>query len=245
MVASPFISYVTVCFNSEKTIEDTIKSVLEQSDDDFEYIIIDGKSSDKTLNIIQDYQKLYPDKITYISEKDNGIYDAMNKGIKLAKGKLLCMINSDDWLEKDAVKKIKRFYSGNSYEVVYGMQRTISNDIEENCIFYNHNFLTKRMICHQAAYVTKECFERYGVFSLDYKSVSDYDFMLRLFTSQNVQFTPVHEILVNFRSGGMSNSYTAIKETAELKYKYGIISKKSMYIGMFKAWLVKNGVLSS
>ena len=97
------ISIITVCYNSEKTIKNTIDSVLSQTYKNYEYIIIDGKSTDNTVNLIKKYQKKFDNKLKYISEKDNGIYDAMNKGVLRAIGGIIGIVNSDDWLEPKAL----------------------------------------------------------------------------------------------------------------------------------------------
>lgn len=241
MTGEIFASIITVCFNSEETIQETIESVMAQTIDDFEYIIIDGQSTDRTLSIIEQYIPKFKGKLRIISEKDAGIYDAMNKGICLAKGKLICLLNSDDWFEIDAIEKIKKAYKGNRYEIVYGMQRTITDGMVENCVMYRHEFLPKRMICHQASFTTREIFTQFGAFSTDYYSASDYDFMLRVYRNKEVVFTPIQEVIVNFRSGGMSNSYIAIVETARLQYRYGFITKGKMYLGYLKSliWRIK------
>lgn len=234
----PFITIITVCYNSAKTIKETIESVSRQNYSNYEYIIIDGKSKDDTVKIIQRYKKS-DNKIILISEKDNGIYDAMNKGLKLASGRLICFLNSDDYLEDGAFKHVEETYSGALYEVVYGAQRTISDNMEENVVMYNHRFLPKRMLCHQACYVTRNTFEKFGGFIDKYKSVADYEFMLRLYYNNLVKFTPVYKILVNFRSGGMSSSPIAIAENARLKYRYNIISKKEMYLHIMKSIIIQ------
>ena len=98
------ISVVTVCFNSERTISRTIESVLNQSYPIYEYLIVDGRSSDKTMDIVKEFEPLFNGKMKVISEADNGIYDAMNKGILMAKGKLIGILNSDDWYEPDTLE---------------------------------------------------------------------------------------------------------------------------------------------
>ena len=244
MESNAFASIITVCRNSATTIKDTIESVLTQSCSDYEYIIVDGNSTDGTLDIIKSYEARFGTKLRVISENDNGIYDAMNKGVRMATGQLICFLNSDDWFEPDAIKNIKEAYSGNKYEVVYGMQRTITDGKEENCVIYNHNFLTKNMLCHQATFVTKACFDDFGLFSTEFQSVSDYEFILRLYFSKKVFFNPIYKVIVNFRSGGMCYSYVAIKELAILKMHYGLISKKRMYILFLKEFLVKMKMFS-
>ena len=105
-------SIVTVCYNSEKTIETTIKSILNQTCQDYEYWIIDGKSTDRTVQIIQQYEPLFQGKLKWISEKDQGIYDAMNKGIAHSSGEIIGILNSDDYYEDDALEKIAKAYHG-------------------------------------------------------------------------------------------------------------------------------------
>ncbi len=106
MDIKPKISIITPCLNSEKTIRDTMESVLHQTYKNIEYIIVDGGSEDRTLEIIHEYEHLFNGRLKYISEKDNGIYDAMNKGIRQSKGKLIGIIGSDDYYETDAVEKV-------------------------------------------------------------------------------------------------------------------------------------------
>ena len=105
------VTIITVCYNSEKTIRKTMESVLEQTYTNIEYIVIDGQSLDTTMQIVKEIAPLFGEWIKIISEPDKGIYDAMNKGIKLAKGELIGIINSDDFYEKDAVEKIEEVYA--------------------------------------------------------------------------------------------------------------------------------------
>ena len=121
------VSIITVCYNSEKTIERTIKSVLNQTYQDYEYIIVDGASTDKTLDIIKRYEPEFEGKMRWISEQDNGIYYAMNKGIGMAKGKLIGMINSDDYYEINALADMveaqgtEEYYSASDHDFMLRM----------------------------------------------------------------------------------------------------------------------------
>lgn len=238
----PLISIITVCYNASKSIEQTMQSVLKQEFTDYEYIIIDGGSIDGTIDLIKKYVCLFDNRMHYVSEPDNGIYDAMNKGIKLSTGTLICMLNSDDWLTENALLIIEKNYDGGNTEILYGMARIITDNKEERVVLYNHEFLNHHMINHQAAYVTKDIFDSIGGFSLDYKSVSDYDFMLRAQKIKNIKFIPIYEILVNFRSGGMSFSASAMIESAKLRYHYHFIGKFQLFLGYLKAFLVSAGV---
>lgn len=134
-------SIITVCFNSEKTIERTIKSVLGQKFKDFEYLIIDGDSKDRTMEIVRQYEPLFEGKMKWISEQDHGIYDAMNKGIEMASGELIGIVNSDDYYEQDALEQIAKAYPGGEYCVIYGMLRKVINGKEVMVYLKNHDFL--------------------------------------------------------------------------------------------------------
>ena len=220
------ISVITVSYNSEKTIEKTIQSMLEQTFKDFEYILIDGASTDNTLTIAKRYQDKFNGKMRIVSEPDHGIYDAMNKGIKASKGSIIGILNSDDWYEKNTLESVSKHYTGAKYEIVYGMQRTVKDGKEFSVLIKNPEFLDEEMITHPTFFVTRDTYKDFGLFSTEYKSSADYEFMLRLKHSGNVVFTPVYEIYTNFTLGGMSSSNKAATETARIKYRFGLISKK-------------------
>lgn len=150
------VTIITVCYNSSKTIERTLKSVLNQTYSDYEYIIIDGFFTDDTLSIIEDYKPLFGSKLRVISEPDNGIYDAMNKGIRLASGDLIGIVNSDDYLELDALQNIVDAYDGYQYEIIYGMIRTIRDDKEVQVYIKKHENIDEDMIAHPACFITKK-----------------------------------------------------------------------------------------
>lgn len=220
------VSVLTPCFNSAKTIEKTLQCIENQTYKNIEYIIVDGGSTDGTLEIIKKHRDKLPQQFTLVSEKDSGIYDAMNKGIKLAKGRLIGIVNSDDWYENDTVEQAVNNYQGQKYEVIYGMQRTYLDGKEKAIFIYHHDFLPQQMITHPTCFVTKECYEDLGVFDLKYRSAADYDLMLRYWESGKVTFTPVHRILSNFQLGGMSSSQVGVRENAKIRYERGYMSKK-------------------
>lgn len=210
------VSIITVCYNSETTIEKTIESVINQTYPNIEYIIVDGESKDKTLTIINTYLERYNDRIKCISERDEGIYDAMNKGIKMATGQLIGIINSDDYYELDAVEHIVSAWNGNGMQILYGLMRKLINGKEDSVLLLSHELLEDRMICHPSCFVTSDVYKKIGMFDKKYQSVADYDFMLRAFRSKEVSFKPVYEILANFNAGGISGSWIGYKEN--LKY---------------------------
>lgn len=236
----PAFSIITVTYNSAKTVEQTIRSVLSQSFDDFEYIIVDGASKDGTTRIIEKYAASDP-RIRYISEPDKGIYDAMNKGIKMATGNVIGILNSDDYYEKDALKTISEAIPASNEFVVYGMIRMLLDDCEDSVLFYNHNSLPKRMIMHPACFVSKFIYEKYQ-YDTTYRSAADYDLFLKLYQDQEILFVPVYRVITNFRIGGMSSSSISYIEKNDIRYKYGYISKKQHDIGnvglKIKTWLI-------
>lgn len=229
------VSVLTPCYNSVKTIEKTLECIEKQTYKNIEYIIVDGGSTDGTLELIEKHRDKLPKQFTLISEKDQGIYDAMNKGIGLAKGALIGIVNSDDWYEENTVEQVVKCYQGNSCEVVYGMQRTYLNGKEKATFIYHHDFLPEQMITHPTCFVTKDAYKELGVFDLKYRSAADYDLMLRFYESKKVVFTPVYQVLSNFQLGGMSSSQIGVRENATIRYERGYMSKKKFYFVMIKS----------
>lgn len=219
------VSIITPCFNSEKTIGRTIESVLNQTYKNIEYIIIDGASTDNTLGIIRNYEHYFNGRMRVISEEDSGIYDAMNKGISLAKGELIGIVNSDDYYNSDSVEIIVGNLLDKKYQVLYGFQRNLKDGKETKVCIYHHDSLDQQMITHPTCFVTKSVYEDFGIYNSQYKSSADYEFMLRIFYEGTVTFKPVYHIISNFAEGGMSGSQIGVQETALLKLKFGIISK--------------------
>ena len=234
----PLISIITIVFNGEKYIEDTILSILNQSYRNIEYIIIDGGSIDGTLDIIKKYQ----DKITYWkSEPDKGIYDAFNKGIKIAKGNLIGIINAGDWLENDAIVKIADCYSVST--VIYGDVRFWNQEKAGRKTDSNHSRLREAMtVAHPTVFVPKTIYEKYGLFDQQYKIAGDYDLVLRLFVNK-ISFHKINEVLVNMRKGGVSDRrwLKAIDEEKKIKDKYfNYFTNYYFYFKQFGIFFLKN-----
>ena len=220
------VSVITPCYNSEKTIEKTLVCIENQTYKNIEYIIMDGGSKDKTMDIINRHRDKLPKLLKVVSESDGGIYDAMNKGIKQASGHLIGIVNSDDWYEPDTIEQVVKHYQKQPYEVVYGMQRTLLDGKEKLTVIYHHDFLPQQMITHPTCFVTKKTYEQFGLFDTQYRSAADYDLMLRFWESRQVVFTPVMQVLSNFVLGGMSSSQTGVRENARIRYKRGYMSRK-------------------
>lgn len=227
---------ITVCYNSEKTIERTIQSVLHQTCQDYEYIIVDGASTDGTMSIVRKYEPLFRGKLKCISEPDQGIYDAMNKGIHEAGGKLIGIVNSDDYYEPDALEIIQRTYCGEKYQVLYGLLRTVQNGKEVMVYLKNHENLERDMIAHPSCFITKATYDEYGVYSLKYPYSADYELMLRIRKYPEVKFQEIYHIISNFSLDGASGSVKAYRDTMRLKKEYHLISDGSFRKKMLKSW---------
>lgn len=219
------VTIITPCFNSEKTIEKTLQSVLDQTYHNIEYIIVDGDSKDKTIEIVKKYEKMFKGRMKWISEPDEGIYDAMNKGIGMASGELIGIVNSDDFYEADAVEKIVKARNEAVYQILYGFERTLIEGREASIVIHNHECLDRQMITHPTCFVTKRLYEDLGTFNTAYCYSADYEFMLRMFHSGKVEFTPVYALISNFALGGASGTVKGYRETNRLKYEYHLISK--------------------
>ena len=210
----PLFSIITICYNSERTIERTIKSVLMQTYADYEYIIIDGSSKDETLDIINHYEKSFDNKLYVLSEPDKGIYDAMNKGLRLAKGKIIGIVNSDDWLEPDALALVygKFVELGFCKDCLYcgGIRFHKDGKAKEMMVnlksFYKQvPFYIMSGIRHPATFVPRSVYEHIGMFNADMKLSADQDFVLRCYFG-GIKFIAIEKILSNMSAGGLSTS---------------------------------------
>jgi len=202
------VSIITVSFNSAKTIEDTIQSVLNQDYYDIEYIVIDGYSSDKTIEIVNRYKA----HIEYIlSEPDNGIYDAMNKGIKASKGDVIGILNSDDVYENSSVIsnmiKTLKDSDGVYADLVYVQQNNL-NHIKRHWKSGQYkigSFLNGWMPPHPTFFVKKICYHEYGLYNTSLKSAADYELMLRFIHKNKIKIEYFDNVIVKMRLGGVSN----------------------------------------
>jgi glycosyltransferase involved in cell wall biosynthesis len=219
------ITVITVCYNRKATIEKAIKSVLEQNYHNIEYIIIDGNSTDGTKEIIESYR----DKISqYISEPDNGMYDAINKGLQLASGDVIGLMHSDDeFYDKNAISKIvARFNFDPSTEGVYGDGVYVSNDAEERLIrnriggtFSLQKVKLGWLPLHPTVYLKKSIIDKYGLYNLDFKIASDTEFLLRYLYKYKIKMTYINAYLVKMRMGGMSTNAKRAFEVLHEDYK--------------------------
>ncbi|MCK4650244.1 glycosyltransferase [Candidatus Pacearchaeota archaeon] len=226
----PFFSIVTVCYNEEKNIKKTCESIIKQGYKNFEWIIIDGKSTDKTLEIIKKYGKKIP---KVISEKDSGVYNAMNKGIVKTKGEYILFLNGGDYLkDKDVLQEIANFIQKDKKqgEIYYG---DLLYDNGEIVTFkkskLDKKFFKTKTISHQATFIKRQLFEKYGYYDEQYKIVADFDFWIRAIIKggAKVKYLPI--IVSVFDQTGISADYKLakkqIKERSEVLIKHGLIGK--------------------
>ncbi len=215
-IAPPFFSIITVVRNGAPFISDCIDSLRKQSFRDFEYIVIDGCSTDGSIEIIE---KNLDQISTFISEPDLGIFDAMNKGIRLAKGRYIGIINSDDKYNFKALELAFNHLVAETDECVfYGGISSMSSQLHYENI--SHFELPKRMIYHPATFVSSSIYKRLGVFDLNYRIAADYDFILRCYL-KGIKFIGVEDTIAFYREGGFSNKhqYRSIFETFLIQLK--------------------------
>jgi glycosyltransferase involved in cell wall biosynthesis len=207
----PKVSIITVCFNSAKTIRDTIESVLSQDYPDIEYIIVDGSSSDETVAIVKEYA----DRIAVIvSESDRGIYDAMNKGIALVNGDIVGMLNSDDvYMHEHAVSDLIREMQNKDTDSVYA-DLVIVDPLDLNKVlrYYDSSYFSPKkfrfgwMPAHPTFFVRKSLYNKVGPYSLDYNISADYEMLIRLLWVEKITYTYLPNPVVRMRYGGASTS---------------------------------------
>jgi glycosyltransferase involved in cell wall biosynthesis len=219
MINHPLISIITVVYNGAKTLEQTIQSVINQTYNNIEYIIIDGGSTDGTLDIIKEYENHISQ---WVSEPDKGLYDAMNKGISIANGELIGMINSDDWYEDNAVELIadayqkhseKRIFHGDRFDVLENGTKSIRkfHPSKFKFLYYGMTYNHPSMFIHRDIY--KKSF-----YNINLKALSDYEFVLKQFLKNKNSFHYVPKTYVNYRLTGISAN-THWKESSKDIFK--------------------------
>lgn len=218
------LSIITVTYNSEKYIREVLDSVLSQKYEKYEYIIVDGGSKDRTIQIVEEMQPQFSGRLRYISEPDNGIYDAMNKGISMATGDYIGIINSDDRYTEGCFTSVINAINNSSSRptVVFSDLRRIDQKGNPCGVFIGDVDGLKRgmTVNHPTCFVRREAYERFGRFDLNYKIVADYDLMLRIYHGGGL-FVKCDTILAEYRDGGTSfNNYNSVLEKYKIQRKY-------------------------
>lgn len=231
------VSIITATYNSAETVRDTIESVLQQNYKNIEYIIIDGGSKDSTLDIVKSYNGRIA---KVVSESDKGIYDAMNKGIRLATGDIVGILNSDDfYTSDDVIPTIVEEFKKEKVDAVYGDIHFVSPDDLNTCVRYYSSKIFQPsymrfgfMPAHPSFYVKRECYLKYGGYSLDYKISADFDLLVRFINKYKITCKYLPMDFVTMRRGGASTAgirskITLNEENIRACKKYGIYTNRT------------------
>lgn len=223
------VSIVTPCLNSGKTIRKTIEAVLNQTYSNIEYWVMDGGSTDDTLAILKEYES--DTRLHVVSKKDSGIYDAMNKGIAHASGKIVGIINSDDWYELDAVEHMVAGYDEDKLTFQYGMLNEYKEDKCYMTWISYHNNIDYKTVPHPTCFIDKRIYDKYGVYDTNYPICADRELMMRCVRKDDIVFVPHMHVIANFLDGGMSTNPKMERKHAlellQLNAKYDLMSEKA------------------
>lgn len=232
------ISIVTATYNSAATVRNTIESVLGQSYGDFEHIIVDGLSKDDTVAICRSYEERYRGRLRIVSEKDRGIYDAMNKGVALATGDVVGILNSDDFFShSDVLARIAAAMESGEQDAVYGDIHYVRGEDLKRCVrYYSSRYFRRWMMvmgyqpAHPSFYCRRECYERYGAFDISLRIAADFENMLRLIYKNGISTRYVPMDFVTMREGGASTDGLG-SHMRILREHYRAYRKNGVYAG--------------
>lgn len=208
------ISIITATYNSAATLRDTMESVLRQTYRDIEYLVIDGASKDNTRDIIQEYEPRFEGKMRWVSEPDKGIYDAMNKGIAMATGEVVGILNSDDFYTSETVlERLASTLTSTGADAVYGDIHFVDPDnLSKSVRYYSSKSFRRWMMrlgfmpAHPSFYCRRKIYEQYGAFDCTYKVAADFENLLRLIFVHRIKICYVPMDCVTMRTGGASTS---------------------------------------
>ena len=233
------LSIITATYNSERTLRDTMESILNQTFQDFEYIIVDGASKDATLDIIREYEPRFLGKMRYLSEPDKGIYDAMNKGFAMATGDVIGILNSDDFFTSDDVlQAVVDGFAGEYVDAVYADIHFVGIDDLTKCVrYYSSSVFRPWMMrfgmipAHPSFYCRKAVYDQYGSFDTTYRIAADFEILLRLIFIHRIRTRYVKKDFVTMRLGGASTtgygSWSLImKEHLQIMKRHGVVTNR-------------------
>jgi glycosyltransferase involved in cell wall biosynthesis len=225
------ISVITVTYNSAATLKDTLATVLNQDYPDVEHILVDGASKDDTVKII----KSYPHVKNWVSEKDSGLYDAINKGIQMATGDVIGILNSDDFFpDNHVLSDIAKAFEVDRVDAVFGDIAFVKPGnlgkiirLYSSGSFAPSKFAYGYMPAHPSFYVRKDCYLKYGLYKLDYKIAADYELLMRFLFTEKLSYKYIKRVMVYMRTGGVSNQsvmsrYTLNKEIIKACKENGV-----------------------
>lgn len=251
------ISLITATYQSAKTLADTLESVLAQTFREVEYLIIDGQSTDATLDIVRAYEPRFEGRLRWISEADGGIYDAMNKGICMATGEVVGILNSDDFFASPQVleRVAAAFAADARLDGVYGDVRYVEAEDTFRTVrhYSSASFSRKKLVyglmpAHPSFYARRECFDKYGLYDTRYRISADYDMFVRMIWNGNVRLQYLPFDFVDMRNGGASSSGLSVhrrimREHLQIAREQGMPSsfllQSLRYFGKITALLMK------
>lgn len=207
------ISLITVTYNSGTTLRDTIQSVLAQTYRNVEYIVVDGLSKDNTIDIVREYEPQFEGRMKWISEKDKGLYDAMNKGVRMATGDVVGILNSDDFFTaNDVLEKVAAGFDEQT-DAVYGdLHYVHPDDLQHSVRYYSSKIFKRNLMrmgfipAHPTFYCRRECFDKFGYYKTDYKIAADFDLLLRFIYVNRIRIKYLPMDMVTMRTGGASTN---------------------------------------
>lgn len=207
------ISLITVTYNSGTTLRDTIQSVLAQTYRNVEYIVVDGLSKDNTMDIVREYEPQFEGRMKWISEKDKGLYDAMNKGVRMATGDVVGILNSDDFFTaNDVLEKVAAGFDEQT-DAVYGdLHYVHPDDLQHSVRYYSSKIFKRNLMrmgfipAHPTFYCRRGCFDKFGYYKTDYKIAADFDLLLRFIYVNRIRIKYLPMDMVTMRTGGASTN---------------------------------------
>jgi glycosyltransferase involved in cell wall biosynthesis len=208
------ITIITATYNSSVTLRDTMESVLNQTYQDIEYLVVDGASRDNTLDIVREYEPLFQGKMRWISEPDKGLYDAMNKGMRMATGDVVGILNSDDfYTSKEVLQQVADVFQKENVDAVYGDVHYVQpEDLSHSIRYYSSKPFRRWMMrlgfmpAHPSFYCKREVYRKYGTFNTSYKVAADFENLLRLIFVNRIRTYYIPMDFVTMRTGGASSS---------------------------------------
>ena len=233
-------SIITVTYNSAETLRGTMDSLLRQTFQEYEYIVIDGASTDNTLDIICEYEPRFGGRMRHISEPDNGIYEAMNKGFAMATGDVIGILNSDDFYTSDDILQaiVQTFDGYSDLEAVYGdIHYVKATDLSKCVRYYSSSFFRRWMMrfgqmpAHPSFYCRKSVYDQYGYFDTSYRIAADFEILLRLIFIRHIKTQYVKKDFVTMRLGGIStanykNRQQIMREHLRIMKQHGVYSNR-------------------
>lgn len=252
-IKRPLFSIITINRNNAEGLRKTMQSILSQDFSNYEYIIIDGASTDGSVDVIREFLAVpeYAEKISYwVSEPDTGIYNAMNKGIRHAKGEFVNMMNSGDTMLPEVLGRVAKIAREHKGEVLYGAVSCIKENIVQKVIGHDVSFIPYITLPHQACFFSISFHYDYGLYDENYKIASDYDFISKLYVNRE-KFFFLNLIVCNYDFSGISNTMSEVlideNEKIRLKYGFKVQNKKNIFyfIKMIVKFIMPGGIWMS